>query len=93
MHYLFPKKTRSEEGKEMKAKYSEYDDDGKVLKETEVNYRITWGEKKPTIHIELPDKSKTRHVIVDIPLKQFINLHNKQVGSKRITKLRECYDD
>lgn len=77
----------------MKAKYIEYNgDDGKILKEDKVDCRICWGEEKPSISISMPDKSAKRQVEVLIPLKQFIEIYNRQVDSKKVAKMRRCYN-
>lgn len=73
----------------MKTILTEYNDDGKVIKKEKINYCITWGESNPDIEISLPDKSKTKHLCINISLKQFLSLFNKQIDSKRIKKLRE----
>ncbi len=78
----------------MKGKHYEYDgDNGKIIKESKVNCRICWGEEKPCISISMPDKSKRRQVEVLIPLKQFMDIYNRQVDSKKVAKIRECYND
>lgn len=73
----------------MKTILTEYNDDGKIIRQVKINYSITWGEDNPSIEVSLPDKSKTRHLCINISLQQFLSLFNKQVDSKRIKKLRE----
>ena len=70
---------------------TEFNDDGKTIKKQRIDYIITWGDRFPIINIDLPDRTKTRHQSVDIPLKQFIYLFEKQKNSKRIIKMREKF--
>lgn len=73
----------------MKATMTEFNDNGETIKKQIIAYFITWGEKFPTIYIDLPDRTKTRHQSVEILLKQFLYFFKKQKNSKRIKEMRK----
>jgi len=74
----------------MKGTITEFDDYGNIKKRTNVDFRFCTGDKGE-LAIDIPDRTKTRHRELLIPLKKLIRQMNKQFKGSEL-EVQDFYD-